>query len=137
MFELFIKQDISDWIKVDNIIESKILEFFSNKNFPSIDYDYYSEDKIYKKLRSLKKKYYYIRPSADNLGTEHKFGKGYLDCISKFNIVDTSVGRKRFIVDDYKCCLKNIRFEIRELNNKELSTLIKKYKKLPIQPIDT
>ena len=43
--------------------------------------------------------------------------------------MDTSVGRKRFIVDDYKCCLKNIRFEIRELNNKELSTLIKKYKK--------
>lgn len=129
MLETYIKHDINKWIDINNIIERKILEFFSAKEFIEVDYTYDTEKVIYNKIKTLKKPYYYIRPSADNLGAEYKYGQKYLDCISKFKIINTSICNKRFIIDNYKCCLKNIEFEIRELNNREILSFIKQYKK--------
>lgn len=117
------------WEKLDNRIEKKVLEELSNIKLSEIEYTYDTEKKIFNKLKSLKKNYYYIRPSLDNLGEEYKFGKEYLNTISKFKVIDTSVGNKRFIIDDYKCELKDLFFEIRELNEKELSKLSNNYKK--------
>lgn len=129
MLETYIKHDINKWIDINNIVERKILEFFSAKEFIEIDYTYDTEKVIYNKIKTLKKSYYYIRPSTDNLGAEYKCGQKYLDCISKFKIINTSICNKRFIIDNYKCCLKNIEFEIRELNNREILSFIKQYKK--------
>lgn len=127
--EAYMGDGFLKWEKLDNRIEKKILEELSNIKLSEIEYTYDTEKKIFNKLKSLKKNYYYIRPSLDNLGEEYKFGKEYLNTISKFNVIDTSVGNKRFIIDDYKCELKDLFFEIRELNEKELSKLSNNYKK--------
>ena len=129
MLETYIKYDINKWIDIDNIIERKILDILSEKDFIEINYTYDTEEVIYRKIKTLKKPYYYIRPSTDNLGSEYKCGQKYLDCISKFKIINTSVCKKRFVIDNYKCCLGNIGFEIREFNDKEVLSFIKQYKK--------
>lgn len=127
--EAYMGDGFLKWEKLDNRIEKKVLEELSNIKLSEIEYTYDTEKKIFNKLKSLKKNYYYIRPSLDNLGEEYKFGKEYLNTISKFKVIDTSVGNKRFIIDDYKCELKDLFFEIRELNEKELSKLSNNYKK--------
>lgn len=129
MLETYFKNDFLKWVKLDNIIERKILELFSNSKLTKIDYTYDTDKIIFHKLKLLKKNYYYIKPSSDNFGEEYKFGEEYLNTISRFKIVNTTIGNKRFIIDDYKCELKDIHFELRELNNSELSSYIKQYKK--------
>lgn len=129
LLDAYTKQNFLKWVDLDNIIEKKILDIFSNKELSKVEYSYNSEKNILKKLKLLKKPYYYIRPIYDNLGEQFKFGNEYLDCISKFKIVNVSTGNKRFIVDDYKCELKSIKFEVRELNEKELKYYIKKHKR--------
>ena len=129
MLETYIGDDFLKWLKLDNIIEKKVLEAFSNINLTKVEYTYDTDKKIFDKLKLLKKKYYYIRPSYDNLGEKYKYGDEYLKTISKFNVVNTTVGIKRFLIDDYKCELKDIFFEIRELKEKELSSFINQYKK--------
>ena len=114
---------------INNMIEEKILKIFSENKFTQINYTDDTEEVIYNKLKKLKKPYFYIRPSTDNLGSKYGYGQDYQKCILKFKIIDTSIRKKRFIIDDYKCCLKNIEFKFKELDNKEISSMIKKYKK--------
>ena len=129
MLDTYIGDDFLKWLNLDNIIEKKVLEIFSNIKLTEVGYTYDTDKKIFDKLKSLKKKYYYVRPSYDNLGEKYKYGDEYLKTISKFNVVNTTIGNKRFLIDDYKCELKDIFFGIRELKEKELSSFIKQYKK--------
>ena len=124
-----LKREYLEHNVLESNVEEKIFELLSKNDFKQICYYYDSEEKIVKKLCSLRKSYYYIRPKFDNLGEDYKFGDRYNDCISKFKIMDTLVNKKRFIVDKYNCELKKITFEINEVPDDIIKDIIKQYKK--------
>ena len=124
-----LKREYLEHNVLESNVEEKIFELLSKNDFKQICYYYDSEEKIVKKLCSLRKSYYYIRPKFDNLGEDYKFGDRYNDCISKFKIMDTLVNKKRFIVDKYNCELKKITFEINEGPDDIIKDIIKQYKK--------
>ena len=124
-----LKREYLEQNVLESKVEDKVFELLSKNNFKQISYYYDSEENIVKKLRSLRKPYYYIRPKFDSLGEDYKFGDKYNNCISKFKIIDTLVNKKRFVVDKYNCELKKIRFEIREVPEEIIKYKIKQYKK--------
>lgn len=128
LLDTYLNNDLNKWIKVDSIIEKWIYKYLSEKIVNKVGY-YYNDDKaILNKLSRINSKYYYLRPNNDDLGNEYKFGDKYNNLISKLEIINTTVGSKRFLIKDFACRLNDIKIIIRELSNNELKIQLKEYK---------
>lgn len=126
--DTYAKYDITQFIDFKKDIETYIMKNIYNKNIVNIKYKEKEKEKILNILNIIKKKYYYIKPFTDSLDRAQKNSNDYRKKLLKFKVINTSINDTKFLINNYKCELKNIDIQVRKINGKDLLEKIESYK---------
>lgn len=125
----WLEEDIVEQLNLQQRVNEEILNKISKKINEKIDYSYATRSKIITKLQETPSRAYYIRDKEEKICFFDEEQKKYNQEASRLKIIDIDLYGRSIILKNFKCALKNIKIEKRNLNAKEINQKISNYAK--------
>lgn len=124
----WLKEDIVEKLNLKEKVNNEIINYISKQVNKKIKYSYETRDRIIKKLQEAENESYYIRDENEELWFTDAEKEKYNKEILRLNLINIDIYGRSVILKNFKCALKNIKIEIRDLSERELNEKIKDFK---------
>lgn len=124
----WLKEDIVEKLNLKEKVNNEIINYISKQVNKKIKYSYETRDRIIKKLQEAENESYYIRDENEELWFTDAEKEKYNKEILRLNLINIDIYGRSVILKNFKCALKNIKIEIRDLSKRELNEKIKDFK---------
>ena len=124
----WLKEDIVEKLNLKEKVNNEIINYISKQVSKKIKYSYETRDRIIKKLQEAENESYYIRDENEELWFTDTEKEKYNKEILRLNLINIDIYGRSVILKNFKCALKNIKIEIRDLSKRELNEKIKDFK---------
>lgn len=94
-----------------------------------IEYKFREKQRLLKSLSARHGNLIYFKPKSDYLELNTEIGNEYINCISKFKIINTNINNIRLLLKGYNCKFINFSYEIKNISKEYLNNELKTYHK--------
>ena len=81
-----------------------------------IEYKFREKQRLLKSLSARHGNLIYFKPKSDYLELNTEIGNEYINCISKFKIINTNINNIRLLLKGYNCKFINFSYEIKNIS---------------------